>query len=426
MHMAKNCVLNRKRFAKLMENGSALALFAGEAPIKRGDELYPFAPQRNFYYVTGIAAPRLIFLLVKNADGAVSETLFLERFDALTAKWVGAPLDADAAAKLSEVTDFSYIDQFEEAFAQTLMRRGVGKVYLDLECRSFSAPPTADIAFARRLADCFPAVAVIDAYPLFSRLRMVKSKDEIRAIRRAVQITSEGMTAMMQKTRQGMAEYEIEAHFWYTLMKNGVRQTAFPSIIASGANAATLHYDANNARMKDGGLVLCDVGAQFNWYSADLTRTFPVSGVFSERQKQLYNIVLEGQKKVISAIKPGVAFASLNETLRTHYAKELKKIGLIKKKEEVSQYYFHGVSHMLGLETHDAGRGAEGDLKPGMVLTVEPGLYIAGENIGIRIEDDVLVTENGCEVLSNGLAKTVEEIEALMARKGRSYVTEIK
>ena len=424
--MAKNCAANRKRFSKLMENGSALALFAGEAPVKRGDEFYPFAPQRNFYYLTGIDAPRVIFLMVKNASGEVTEKLFLERYDELAAKWVGAPMPADAAGKISELADFAYIDQFDEEFTTLLVRRGVGRVYLDLECRSLSAPVTADVAFSNRLTERFPAVTLVDAYPLFARLRMVKAKEEIRAIRRAAQITSDGVTVMMQKARQGMMEYEIEAHFLYTLMKNGVRQAAFPSIIAAGANAATLHYGANNTRVKDGDLVLCDVGAQVNWYSADLTRTFPVSGVFTERQKQLYNIVLEGQKKVIAAVKPGAAFASLNETLRAHYAKELKRIGLIKKKEEVSRYYYHGVSHLLGLETHDAGRGAEGGLKPGMVLTVEPGLYIAEENIGIRIEDDVLVTESGCEVLSDGLAKTVEEIEALMARKGRSYVTEIQ
>jgi len=424
--MAKNCVLNRKRFAKQMENGSALVLFAGEAPVKRGDEFYPFAPQRNFYYLTSIEAPRLVLLMVKGTDGTVSEKLYRERFDELAAKWVGAPLGAEAAGKLSDIAEFSYIDQFDEEFATLLVRRGIGKVYLDLECRSFTAPPTADVAFSRRLAEYFPAVTRIDAYPIFAKLRMVKAKDEIRAIRKAIHITGDGLTAMMQKARQGMMEYELEAHFLFTLMKNGVRQAAFPSIIASGANAAVLHYGANNACMKDGDLVLCDVGAQVNWYSADLTRTFPVSGVFTDRQKQLYSIVLEGQKKVIDTIKPGVAFASLNETLRAHYAKELKKIGLIKKKEDVSQFYYHGVSHLLGLETHDAARGAEGALKPGMVLTVEPGLYIAEENIGIRIEDDVLVTDDGCEVLSEGVPKTVEEIEAQMARKGRSYVTEIQ
>ena len=423
--MAKICVSNRKRLAKLMENGCALVLFAGRPVPKRGDEFYPFAPQRNFYYATGIDKPGLVFLMYKDLNGGVTERLYLERFDELEAKWNGAAIEEFAAQKLSDIYDFSYADKFEADLATLFVRLGIHTVYLDMENRSFSAPLTADLAFAARLREKFPNITQANAYPMFARLRMIKAKDEVRNIRRAISITRDGVYAMMRRARAGMMEYEIEAHFQYTLLKGGVREPAFPTIAASGANATVLHYVDNDCPTKDGDLILCDLGARFNWYSADITRTFPVNGVFSERQKELYNIVLDAQKKVIAAIKPGVAFSSLNDIVRAHYAKELKRIGLIAKKDEVSQYYFHGVSHMLGLETHDAGRGAEGSLKKGMVLTVEPGLYIEAEGIGIRIEDDVLVTDDGCEVLSADIVKTVEDIEALMARKGRSYVREI-
>ena len=425
MAMAKSCAANRKRFAKHMDSNSMLVLFAGQPPVKRGDALYAFAPQRNLLYLTGIDKPYVILLMVKDADGAVFERLYLQRFDEAEAKWTGAVLSADEAESLSGIDSFAYIDQFEDDLAATIVRHGTKSVYIDMENRSLTAPLTADLLFAERMHKAFPDVAQVNAYPGFARLRTVKAKDEIRYIRRAIRITQEGLYAMMRRAKPGIAEFELEAHFQFALMKRGVREPAFPSIIASGSNAAILHYSDNNSLAHDGDLILCDIGAQVHWYSADITRTFPVNGMFTERQALLYNIVLAAQQKVIDAIKPGVSFASLNSIAHAHYAKELKRIGLISKKDEVSRYYYHGVSHLLGLETHDAGRGSEGMLKKGMILTVEPGLYIEDESIGIRIEDDVLVTENGCEVLSDGIAKTVEEIEALMARRGRGYAREI-
>ena len=168
--------------------------------------------------------------------------------------------------------------------------------------------------------------------------------------------------------------------------------------------------------MKDGDLLLVDCGAQVDWYNGDITRTFPINGKFTPLQKQIYDIVLSGQQKVIETIKPGVKFSRLNEVLKEHYFEELKKIGLAETAEDVSKYYYHGVSHYLGAETHDIGRYGDRRLEPGMVLTVEPGLYIDEYKIGIRIEDDVLVTDNGCEVLSAGFMKTTEEIEAFMGK----------
>ena len=167
---------------------------------------------------------------------------------------------------------------------------------------------------------------------------------------------------------------------------------------------------------KDGDLVLVDCGAQYGWYCGDITRTFPVNGKYTPLQKQIYDIVLEGQRRVIETIKPGVKFSRLNETLKEFYFEELKNLGLVSSPEEVSKYYFHGVSHYLGAETHDIGRYGDRTLVPGMVLTVEPGLYIEEYGIGIRTEDDALVTENGCELLSDGFMKTTEEIEEFMGK----------
>lgn len=220
---------------------------------------------------------------------------------------------------------------------------------------------------------------------------------------------------MMRNAKPGMAEYEIEAYFDFELKRRGVKDFAFKSIAASGINASVLHYSDNNSVTKDGDLILFDVGAQWNYYNGDITRTFPVNGRFTQRQREIYDIVLEGQRKVIKAIKPGTEFKRLNEILIQHYGCELKKIGLIENDSEVSKYYFHSVSHMLGLETHDAGRHNEGILKEGMVFTVEPGLYIPEEEIGIRIEDNVIVTKDGCRVLSKDIIRTADEIEKFMA-----------
>lgn len=234
-------------------------------------------------------------------------------------------------------------------------------------------------------------------------------------MRRAMDITRLGIEEMMKQAKPGMKEYEIEANFDYILAKNGVRQKAFQTIAAGGVRGTILHYVENNQPVADGELILIDAGAQIDWYNGDISRTFPVNGKFTERQKLAYEIVLRGQEKVIAAIRPGVPFASLNELLKEHYFTELREIGLVETKEEVAKYYYHGVSHYLGAETHDIGRYMDRMLQPGMVLTVEPGLYIEEWEIGIRIEDDVLVTEEGCEVMTAAMIKSVEEIEAFMA-----------
>lgn len=225
-----------------------------------------------------------------------------------------------------------------------------------------------------------------------------------------------GVEAMMANARPGMMEYEIEAHFDFTLMQHGAREKAFQTIAAAGKRGTILHYTKNNGKTKDGDLLLVDCGAQVDWYNGDISRTFPVNGKFTERQKLVYNIVLEGQQKVIDAIRPGQPFSRLNEILKEHYLEALKEIGLVKTMADVAKYYYHGVSHYLGAETHDIGRYTERVLQPGMVLTVEPGLYIEEWGIGIRIEDDALVTEDGCEIMTKDMIKTVEEIEAFMTK----------
>jgi Xaa-Pro aminopeptidase len=291
----------------------------------------------------------------------------------------------------------------------------INHLYLDLEKRGWSSIDTEANVFAKNIAGKYPQLKIKNIYHDICSLRLIKTDEEVAEIKKAINITHDGIKSLMNNAKPEMMEYELEANFDYVLKCSGVTDYAFKTIAASGVNATILHYSQNNTKTEDGDLILFDLGAQWNYYNADITRTFPLNGSFTERQKDIYNIVLKAMKDTMAVIKPGVPFTKLNETTRVSLAESLKKIGLIKEDSELSKYYFHGVSHYLGLDTHDVG-SRDMELKPGMVLTIEPGLYIEEEKIGIRIEDDVLVTEDGYENLSKDIIKSVEDIESFMNR----------
>lgn len=406
---------NRVKIENIIDNNSALFLYSGKAPNKIGDEAYPFTPLRNFYYMTGLDRQNMIYFMYKKDDDCV-HSLFIPRYDEVKAKWVGAVMLPEEATKISGIDNIYYIDEFDETVSNIIFSKRVEKVYLDLENRYFDNKRDT-FELAEKIKKNYPYINIKNLHNIIAGFRMIKSDEEIENIKKAIDITKEGIYSMMRNSKEGMYEYEIEAYFDFELKRRGVKDFAFKSIAASGKNATVLHYCENNSKTNKDDLILFDVGAQYKYYNGDITRTFPVSGKFTERQKQIYNIVLEGQKKVIAAIKPGLEFKRLNEILKEHYAYELNKIGLIHSGDELGRYYYHSVSHMLGLETHDVGRHNEGILQKGMVFTVEPGLYIEEEGIGIRIEDNVVVTDNGCDVLSKDIIKTVEEIESFMAGK---------
>ena len=251
-----------------------------------------------------------------------------------------------------------------------------------------------------------------DVYPYLTRMRMVKDPYEIFSIRKAIRTTNLGIRQMMKACRPGVNEMVMEGIFEFVLKQVSCKEKAFPTIAASGRRATILHYADNNQQMRGGELFLCDLGATSEHYCADISRTFPVNGHFTERQKELYQIVLNVQKMVAQKAAPGMSLRDLNKIVTDYYEEELPKHGLNK---GVSEYYYHSVSHHLGLDTHDVDGGLP--LEAGNVITDEPGLYVADEGIGIRIEDDLLITENGCEVLSRDIPKDPEEIEAIMAAR---------
>lgn len=406
---------NRKKVLDKLEDKSALVLFAGKAPIRRGDQYYGFTPDRNFYYLTGIDQPKIIFLALKNGE-QTEEYIFIERYDEIKAKWDGATITEEKAKEASGIDNIKWLDEFDQIFSKSFFKGFIQNLYLDLENRYLN-PWTDAFQFAESARKNYPYANIKNVYNIIGNFRFLKTDQEIENIRKAISITKDGIESILKNAKPNMMEYEIEAYFDFELRKNGVRDYAFPTILASGKNATVLHYVENNCKAEDGDLILIDLGASYGYYSADISRTFPVNGKYTERQKQLYNIVLEGQRRVIEAVKPELPIKRLNEILIEYYQEELKKIGLIKEDSELVNYYYHGVGHSLGLETHDITGDDCEILKPGMVITVEPGLYIAEEGIGIRIEDDILVTETGYENLSKDIIKTVDEIEAFMQGK---------
>jgi len=409
------------RRQKLLENKQGpcmVCIFSGSAPMKSLDEAYPFAVDRNFYYLTGIERENMILVLRKTYTGETVETLYIEPYDEVLAKWVGGRMKADEATDISGIKSIRDVGDFAGDLNGIIeSSRGLGKyrVYLDLWRYRQDQADTPAHTLAAKLQQRYPAVGIEEIHGDMASLRAVKSDKEIALMKKAQESTRIAIEAMMKHARPGMNESELEGAFDFALLKQGVRQHAFTSIVAGGARATTLHYSQNNCVVEDGQLVLIDLGSAEENYCADISRTFPINGKFTERQKEIYNTVLEAQRIVMENAKPGVTTRQLNQMVIDYYESRLDELGLRKEGKGVRDYYYHGVSHSLGLDTHDICTERERMLQPGAVITVEPGLYIEDEGIGIRIENDVLITEDGCVDLSVNIPKTVEEIEALMA-----------
>ncbi|MCE5222520.1 MAG: aminopeptidase P family protein [Clostridium sp.] len=405
---------NRIKLMETMENNSMVILFAGKAPKKTGDELYKFTPNRNFYYLTGIEEEEHILIMSK-VNNVISEKLFLKDLDLAKEMWNGKTLRDTEGKDICGVEDVVYMNEFNSYINKFINAYEESKLYLDLYREAIDETDSVANIFAKEIKSKYPQVTIKNISSKIAPLRMTKSKQEIAEMQKAIEITIDGVKSLMKNVKAGMKEYEIEAYFDFECKTKGVKDLAFRTIAAAGKNATILHYVENNSELKDGDLILFDLGAQWNSYNADITRTFPVSGKFTERQKEVYEAVLRVNKAVIERIKPGVDSKELNIWAKDLIAEECIKLGLIKEKSEVGKYYWHSIGHNLGLDTHDLGmHGREFIFEEGIVFTVEPGIYISEESIGIRIEDDILVTKNGCEVLTKDMIKEVNDIEEFM------------
>lgn len=407
-------IQNRSRFMTSIENNSIVMLFSGRPSRKTGDELYQFTPDRNFYYLTGIKEEKHIVVLSKFKD-VVSEKLFLQDLDLDKEAWNGKTLRDNEGRDISGIKDVVYMKNFNSYINRLIKSSEQINLYLDLDREDIDEADSIANIFANQIKNKYPQIVVKNFSSKIAPLRMIKSEQEISEMKKAIEITIDGVKSLMKNAKVGMKEYELEAYFDFECKTKGVKDLAFRTIAAAGKNATILHYVENNSELKDGDLILFDLGAQWNLYNADITRVFPVNGKFTDRQKEVYEAVLRVNKAVIEKIKPGVDSKELNAWARDLIAEECIKLGLIEEKEKVSKYYWHSIGHSLGLDTHDLGiHGREFTFVEGMVFTVEPGIYINEENIGIRIEDDILVTKDGCEVLTKRMIKEVAEIEDFM------------
>jgi Xaa-Pro aminopeptidase len=366
-----------------------------------------FRQDDYFFYLTGLESPDAWLLIAVDASGSAMTHLFLPERNPGMEQWTGKKLGPGPdAARLTGIINVHPLDSLDRALRQ-LRRQAPGPLFTLLHLGS------ADNTRISQWVNAGSGMDVRNVVPMMDSLRLVKDDAEMVRLRRAIDITIEAQRAAMQRVEAGMYEYQIEATIEYTFRSLGADRVGFPSIIGSGPNSTTLHYDANRRQTRPGDLVVMDVGAEYGQYSADVTRTIPVDGRFTERQKAIYQLVLGAQQAAIDATRPGVTIGELTRIAQTYIE---RNGGNLCGGGSCNRYFIHGLSHWLGMRVHDVGDYST-PLAPGMVITIEPGIYIAGEQLGVRVEDDVLVTETGAEVLSAGAPRTVEDIEALMARR---------
>jgi len=406
----------REKVCNQMEDKSILVLYSGEALHISADAYHHFEANRQFFYLTGIRRENMALVIDKCGDKP-EETLFIEPIDPSVERWVGKKMTKEEAKEVSGVESVAVIDNLQATLDRIINRKLPKKVYFDTYRHQMSDLPDYNVVKAQNFALAYPGIAVDNIYPVVAALRMVKDAEEVEVTKEAVKVTEEALNHVLKTLKPGMMEYQVQAEFEYKVKSLGADGMAFPTIAGSGINGTMLHYETNHDVCKENTLILLDLGARVKGYNADITRTYPVSGKFTERQKQFYNIVLEANQTVAAQARPGVTLKELNDICKSVLAKGLIGLGLIEKEEEVGKYYMHGVSHHLGIDVHDVTVPEQAKLEAGMIITNEPGLYIDEEEIGIRVEDDLLITEDGCEVLSKDIVRTVEDIEAKMKER---------
>jgi len=396
-----------------MEKGGVMVLFSGEGIPSSMDDCCPFEANHHFFYLTGLRRENMA-LILSRSSGEDKTILFIEEALPSMERWTGRRVTREEAKDISGIDDVRYIDSLQSALGRMVAREAVSAAYCDCYRNAMTDVDSCNMQKAKAFAAAYPTVTLKNAHPMLAAMRMVKDEEEIACIKRAIDLTDKGLRRILQTLKPGQMEYQAQAEFEYTIKYHGAEGTSFATIAGSGINGCMLHYETNHCVMEDGKLLLLDLGAKKDGYCADITRTYPVNGKYTERQKQIYDIVLAANLEVTKQAKPGLTLRQLNEICKKKLADGLMAIGKIENADQIGTYYMHGVSHHLGLDTHDAIAHDETPLAPGMVITNEPGLYIDEEEIGIRIEDDLLITESGCEVLSAQVPRTTEEIEALM------------
>lgn len=418
-------VTNRRRFTEKMKPHSIAIFVSNDEVPTNGDALYPFRQNSDLYWLSGIAQEdSMVILFPDNPDPKFREVLVLVRPNELKEKWDGKRLRREEATALSGIQTIVWLDVLD-AMLQTWVHLA-DTIYLDTNenDRKASLLRTRDYRFVDEMRLRYPLHQYERAAKLMKELRGVKTAMEIEVVKKAIAITGATFERLLRFIKPGVMEYEIEAEIMHSFLSQRASGPAYGSIIASGDRARTLHYVSNNEACKDGELVLMDFGADYGGYAADLTRTVPVNGKFTPRQKEVYNACLNLHNYAKSILKPGISIIDYTDKVGEEATRQFMAIGLLTQSDVANEdadnrayrkYLYHGISHHLGIDVHDLGTRTS-PIVPGMLFTIEPGIYIEEEGMGIRIENNVWITEAGNVDLFEGIPITVEEIERKMKK----------
>ena len=414
---------NRKNFSAKLATNTIAILNANDVMPTNADGTMPFRQNNDLFWLSGVDQEESVLVIFPDhIDESQREILFLKETNEHIAIWEGAKLTKEGALKTAGIKTVYWLNELEGKIAELIGK--CNGIYLNknIHSRSASAVETRDDRFRKMIADKFSETTIHEVAPIMHELRAIKSNFEIKLMQNACDITEKGLRRILPFIKPGVTEYEIEAELMHEFLKNRSNGFAYQPIIGSGVDSCVLHYIDNNKACKDGDILLMDFGAEYANYASDLTRTIPVNGKFTNRQKAVYNSVLLVMKEATNMLRPGTIFKEYNAEIGRIMELELIKLGLLDKhdvqKQDAKnplfkQYFMHGTSHYLGLDVHDVG-DFDWPMKEGMVFTCEPGIYILDEELGIRLENDILVTANGPDDLMKNIPIEAEEIEHLM------------
>ena len=416
-------VKNRKKLADKMDNKSLAVFNSNDIYPTSSDGTLPFKQHSDIFYLSGVDQEESILVIFPDChDPALREVLFLRETNEHIAVWEGAKLDKDAAFETSGIKTVYWLDQFETIF--TKMMAEAENVYINLNehLRAGTEVETREDRFIKKLRNKYPAHTYKRSAPILHYIRSIKEPEEIELMQHACNITEKGIRRLLKFIKPGVWEHEIEAELYHEFIRNRASGFAYQPIIASGGSACVLHYIENNKECKDGDLILLDVGAEYANYDSDLTRTLPANGKFSPRQREVYDAVMRVKNECFNMLKPGVTLPEYHKEVGKLMTSELIGLKLLDQTDVKNEnpawpaykkYFPHGTSHYIGLDTHDVGSWVE-PMEENMVFTIEPGIYIPEENIGIRIEDDIVIRSGGNFNLMGNIPIEADEIETLM------------
>jgi Xaa-Pro aminopeptidase len=418
-------IKNRERFLNRMQKNSIAIFVSNDEVPDNGDSIYKFRQNSDVFWLSGVTQEdSMVILFPDNPDPKYREVLVLVRPNELKEKWDGKRLRVNEAQDMSGIKTIVWLDSLDALLQQWIHL--ADNIYLDSNenDRKASLVRTRDYRFIDEMQSRYPLHNYLRAARIMKDLRGIKTAEEIEVLQKAIDITENTFRRLLQFIKPGVMEFEIEAEIYHSFLSQRATRPAYGSILASGDNARILHYVSNNAECKNGELILMDFGAEYGGYCADLTRTVPVNGKFTRRQKTVYNACLHLHDYAKSLLKPGISIVEYTEKVGEEATQQFLKIGLLKKSDVKNEdpenrayrkYLYHGISHHLGIDVHDLGTRTE-PIKAGMVFTVEPGIYIEEEQMGVRIENNIWITKSGNKDLFKNIPIAAEDIEALMKK----------